>query len=101
MTLFFEPLFEEDNHEHCRHDKVQPFRIEGDQGAEQSAEHGARNPVDLVVQCHKEHEPAPVCAFGNPGRAVDRKAFVTHAENKIDLFASEALKSVQHGDAVE
>ncbi len=101
MPLFFKPLFEEDNHEHCRHDKVQPFRIKGDQRAEQSAEDRTRNPVDLVVQCHKEHEPAPVCVFGNPGRAVDRKAFVAHAENKIDLFASESLKSVQHGDTVE
>ena len=38
MILFFEPLLHKDHHEHSRHNEFQSFRVEMDQGTEDSSQ---------------------------------------------------------------
>ena len=48
MSLFLQPLLQENDDEHGGHDEIQAFRIKGDEGAEDAAQGRARKPVQVV-----------------------------------------------------
>ena len=101
MPLLLQPLFQENHHEHGSHDKIQPFCAEGNQRSENSSQSSPENPVKVIQQRHKKHEPSPVHILRNLCRIVDGKSLITHAENQINLFQSRPPEPVQHGDAVK
>ena len=48
MIFFFEPLLQKDHNEHRGHDEVDSGSVKGQQRADQSAESGSENPVNLI-----------------------------------------------------
>ena len=101
MILFFQPLLHKDDHEHCGQHKVQPFGVKVDEGAEQTSERGAEEPVEMVQKRHEEHEPAFVHLLRDIGCIIDGKAFIAHSEDEIKGFPSVSAVFFQHGDTVE
>ncbi len=101
MVLFREPLLQEDDYEHRGQHEVQPFGVKVDEGAEQPAQCGAGEPVQVVQKRHEEHEPAFVNILGNICRIVDGKAFIAHPEDEVKGFPAISAVFFQHGDPVE
>ena len=54
------------------------------EGPKQGAQRRAADPVHLVEQGDKEHEPAPVHIFGNLCRAVYGETLIAHAKDQIE-----------------
>ena len=101
MIFFLQPLFQEDHHKHGHHDEVQPFGAEMNQGAEDTAQRRPEKPVKMIQQRHKKHKPSPIHILRRLSRVVNRKCLVTHAENQIYFFPSQAPEPVQHGNPVK
>ena len=50
MIFLFQPLLQEDHHEHGSHYKVQPLCAEMDQASEDPAQSGSEKPVKMIQQ---------------------------------------------------
>ena len=72
-----------------------------DEGAEQPAQRGAGEPVEMIQKRHEEHKPPLIHIPRNISRIVDGKAFVTHPEDEIEGFPSISAVFFQHGDTVK
>ena len=101
MIFLFEPLLQEDDHEHGGHHKIQTFGVEGNQGAEEPAQGSAGDPIQLIQCRDPEEKPALVNFRRNSGGAGDGEGLVTQAENQVGLFPAGVLISVQQSDSVE
>ncbi len=65
-----------------------------DRAAENGQEHIALDPVD-------DDRGEDAEAFGNIGGVVNRKSFISHAEDQIAFLPAGVFVAVEHGDAVE
>ena len=96
-----QPLLDKDDDEECCHRELNPVCVDGELRADQSADGRARDPVELVQQRHKEHEPACVDSLRNLCRVADGEGLVTHAIDEVGLLPTRAAIFLEHGDPVE
>ena len=101
MTFLLQPLIEEDDNEHRRHNKAYSRCVKFEKRADKSADGRARNPVKAVEPCDKEHEPALVHILRDFCRVVYGKALVAHTVDERKLFPAGALEFIEHGDTVK
>ena len=101
MSFLFQPLVEEDDDEHGRHDETDPGRIKLQQRPDQSAGRGADCPVEIVQQGDKEKKPAFIDALRNFCRIIDGKRLITHAEDEEKFFPAHPLIFFQHRQSIE
>ena len=101
VLLIFFPLVQEDDREHCGHDKIHALGAEGQHRAQRSPKPGAAHPVKLIQQGDEEHEPALVHPFRRRCRAGDGKGLVAHGKDHVKAAPAVALVALQHGKAVE
>ena len=96
-----QPLLDKDDDEERRHRELNAVCVNGQLRADQSADGCASDPVELVQQGHKEHEPACVDTLRNLRRVVDGEGLVTHTVDEVGLFPACAAIFFKHGYAIE
>ena len=101
MVPGFLPLVDEHHDKECGHDKLDACRIKMYDISQKGSRSRARDPVNLIQQCYKEHEPSPVYIRGRRYGAVDGKGLVAHPVDQIGLFPARILVLFQHRYAVE
>ena len=85
--LPYTPLSLNENYnEHCRHNKIKAFGIEGYERTENSAKGCTKNPITLVKKRNRKIKFSFINAFRNGCGAVYGKSFVRKCKNKIELF---------------
>src|SRR5699024_8765238 len=99
--FLFQPLFQENYHKHGGHDKVKSLCVEMYQRSEDTSQRRAEEPVKMVQQRHKKHEPASVHVVRYISGIVDGKTFVAHAKNQVYFLPSDSPEFFQHGYAVK
>ena len=101
MLRVIHPLLHKDDNKESRHCELNTLRIDGEACAHKTADRRTRNPVELVEEGHKEHEPARIDALRNLRRVVDGEGFIAHAIDEIGLLPPCAAVLLKHRDAVE
>lgn len=70
--LIHPPFNEDDDKERCHH-KIEPFRVELEKRAKNTAKCCANDPIGMIQHCHEKHEPSLVYIFRRSNSAIDRK----------------------------
>ena len=86
MFFLLKPLLNENYNEHCRHNKIESFGVEGDEGTEDSADGCSGNPIALVKKRNRKVKFSSFNSFRNGGGTVYGKSFVRKSEDEIKFF---------------